>query len=272
MKVIGSTIRNKRQKLGISQRELAIDICTQATISLIENNGQCKNWDLLNKICARVGLSIEEVTDNYNYGDRGLAVTETYLFNCEFKLAQSELETLKKKRIETSKNIDRYDLCMGIIDLMQFEDPDEAIFIFNEIIRRDNFADAEHYIAWCFLGIGRAYLQKGFVDRANKFYETALAKINVVATKKQMQLESVIDVYNAIARSAVLSKNYSLVAKTSQMAIRLLGAKMSIYRLTQLLEYNCQANWLLKRPKRASKMALLAYWTRQLNDSTPQYK
>ncbi|KRM93651.1 hypothetical protein FC56_GL000368 [Lentilactobacillus senioris DSM 24302 = JCM 17472] len=267
MKVNGSTIRNKRLKLGLSQRELAIDICTQATISLIENRCECKNNDILNKICNRIGLSPEEVTNKYNYGDRALEIVETRLFNCQFEMADKQWRQIKEQRLDTSKNIDRYNLFQAIIRLVRLQDADEALFILNEIIRRNNFSKNDHYIAWCFIGIGRSYLQKGHLERANNFYRIALTKINETALQKPMNLKRVIDIYNAIIRSAILSRNYELAAKASQLAVKLLGKNQSLYRLAQLLEYNCQAHFLLNHRKRASKMALLAYWTRQFNDS-----
>lgn len=267
MKVSGTTIRNKRLKLGLSQRELAIDICTQATISTIENSCECKNSEMLNKICNRIGLLPEEVTSKYVYGERALSIIETHLFNCQFELAEKNWLAIKEQRLDSSKNIDRYNLCKAFIQLIRLEDTDEALFIFNEIIRRNNFAQDEHYRAWCFVGIGRSYFQKGYLERANKFYKIALTKINETALQKRMNLERVIDVYNIIVRSAILARNYELAAQVSQMAVKLLWKKQSLYRLTQLLEYNCQANCLLKRPKRASKMALLAYWQRQFDDS-----
>ena len=267
MKVIGSTIRKNRLKLGLSQRALATDICTQATISLIENNCECKNGDILEQICRRMNLSVAEVTNRYSYGDRVLEEAEAHLFNCQIDQAEEKLATLKKERITTSRNIDRFNLCTGFIQLIKAKDADEAIFIFNEIIRRNNFNEAEHYIAWCYLGIGRAYLKKGQLDRASKFYELALSNITTVSQFKRMEILRVIDVYSALVRSAILTDNWELAAEISRRAIRMLGQKQSLYRLKQLLEYNCHANHLLKRPMRAKKMALMIYSLQQLHES-----
>ncbi|MCY9807287.1 helix-turn-helix transcriptional regulator [Lentilactobacillus senioris] len=267
MKVSGAAIRNRRLKLGLSQRELAIDICTQATISTIENSCECKNSETLTKICNKIGLLPEEITNKYIYGERILKITEIHLCNDRLDLAEKNWQKIKCQRLDNSKNIDRYNLCKAIIGLISKNDTDEALFIFNEIIRRNNFSNNEHYIAWCFVGIGRSYMQKGYLERANQFYKIALTKINATALQKRMDLERVIDIYNVIVKSAILSHSYELAAQASQMAVKLLWKKQSLYRLTQLLEFNCQANCLLKRPKRASKMALLAYWHRQFNDA-----
>ena len=44
-----------RKKLGLSQSELAEGICTQATLSRFENNGQVPTLKILLKLCEQIG-------------------------------------------------------------------------------------------------------------------------------------------------------------------------------------------------------------------------
>ena len=50
VKVAGDKI-NKRENLKITQSELANGICTQATISNIENRNLCDSLDIFSSIC-----------------------------------------------------------------------------------------------------------------------------------------------------------------------------------------------------------------------------
>lgn len=58
MKKIGTAIKNLRKKAGLSQRELAHDICTQAQISKIEKNNEIPSAFILYKIANRLGVDM----------------------------------------------------------------------------------------------------------------------------------------------------------------------------------------------------------------------
>lgn len=54
--------RKKTKKL--SQVTLAAGICTQGTISNIENKNICDSLEILDAICKRLNLSLESVLDD----------------------------------------------------------------------------------------------------------------------------------------------------------------------------------------------------------------
>lgn len=55
---IGQTIKNLRKIAGLSQRELAKDICSQAQISKIETNDELPSSYILNKLTKRLGVDL----------------------------------------------------------------------------------------------------------------------------------------------------------------------------------------------------------------------
>jgi len=56
MYLIGDYIRHNREKMGISQRELAEGICTEVTLSRIENNKQAPKRTMFMKIIKKLAL------------------------------------------------------------------------------------------------------------------------------------------------------------------------------------------------------------------------
>ena len=58
---LGAIIKRRRLELGMTQNELADDICTQALISRIEHNDLIPKKDILDKIEARLDLDMSEL-------------------------------------------------------------------------------------------------------------------------------------------------------------------------------------------------------------------
>ena len=54
MRVAGEKIKTARKKKKLSQAELAKGICTQATISNIENKNVCDSLDIFSSVCLRL--------------------------------------------------------------------------------------------------------------------------------------------------------------------------------------------------------------------------
>ena len=55
-----------RKQAGFSQQELSEGICTQATLSKFENNGQAPSLKILIKLCNRIGLPLVDLFSSMN--------------------------------------------------------------------------------------------------------------------------------------------------------------------------------------------------------------
>lgn len=64
MKVSGEKIKIARKAKRLSQAELAKGICTQATVSNIENKNVCDSLDIFSSVCLRLDLQVEECIEN----------------------------------------------------------------------------------------------------------------------------------------------------------------------------------------------------------------
>ena len=54
----------RRKALQISQVKLSAGICTQATLSKFERRGRVPSLAILEKLCARLGLTVDELNED----------------------------------------------------------------------------------------------------------------------------------------------------------------------------------------------------------------
>ena len=66
MRVLGKKIRERRKEKKLSQMGLAEGICTQATVSKIENKNRCESLDVFSSICSKLSLSVFECLEETN--------------------------------------------------------------------------------------------------------------------------------------------------------------------------------------------------------------
>ena len=80
-----------RKALVLSQMELAEGICTQATLSRFENNGQVPNLKILIKLCNRLNLPLGElfpkVGVKYTEATEKMNKAEFFLITSEYDQA-----------------------------------------------------------------------------------------------------------------------------------------------------------------------------------------
>ena len=65
MKVLGNKFREARKKQRLSQTALAAGICTQATVSKIENKNRCESLDIFYSLCSKLNVKVNDyLADN----------------------------------------------------------------------------------------------------------------------------------------------------------------------------------------------------------------
>ncbi|WP_141744732.1 helix-turn-helix domain-containing protein, partial [Enterococcus sp. HMSC056C08] len=80
-----------RKAANLSQKEVSEGICTQATLSKFENNGQVPSLKILIKLCNRINLPLVELFSSMNVINTQL---DEQLEKAEFSLITSEYEQL----------------------------------------------------------------------------------------------------------------------------------------------------------------------------------
>lgn len=165
---LGESIKNKRKKMNMTQKQLAAGICTQGQISKIEKNEIVPLSNLLKNIADRLNVTIDELYNNkVKSYDLDKKEYELYLQSYDFELLEKKLSEINmnalnyndKTYVRYLKLVVRYEVynedmtkeLKNLIDSNTGIISDELIArILNSIsiifIDKNEFDQAEYYI------------------------------------------------------------------------------------------------------------------------------
>lgn len=170
-----------RKALGLSQTELAEGICTQATLSRFENNGKVPNLKILNKLCGRLGLPLDEL-----FPKVGVKVPEVidkmnkaefFLITSEYEQAAQLLESISSSEIEEPNLAKRYNYIKGFIMIFQKYSLTDILFTFDQILLEMDSGDSEIFSLLAYTGIGMAYSREKDYEKSEFYFSKVLEKI-----------------------------------------------------------------------------------------------
>lgn len=118
MWIDGEKIRNKRLDLGLTQTELGSGICTQATISHIENRNHVPRVKTAQLVCKRLNLILDDnllLKTNDDYHENITACFSLYLLRKPVKLRQ-KLEQIKYSKLKDPYLISQYYLMIAYLE------------------------------------------------------------------------------------------------------------------------------------------------------------
>lgn len=207
MVLTGSTIRNARKAKGMSQVQLAEGICTQATISSIENQNASTSFDILAKLCRKLGLRITDVAKNSRYGDKVFSYIEDDMRNHLYADANRHIDQIDFSKLNTRTMKCKYHCYRGFIELYINDDIDEAIYNFNLQLTQYAAEEATFYQAWSNLGIGLAYQKLEKLNRAESFIDSSAKILSHVKKEGKHNMCVIVDLYiDIIAAYSELGK------------------------------------------------------------------
>lgn len=208
MMITGSLIRNARREKGLSQVQLAEGICTQATISSIENQNACTSFDILAKLCRKLDLRITDVARNSRYGDKVFSYIEDDMRNHLYADANKHIDQIDSKKLDSRCMKGKYHCCRGFIELYINDDIEEAIYNFNLQLTQYSTDKSTFYEAWLNLGIGLAYQKLGKLCRAESFIDSSSKILSKVKKEGKHTMIAIVDLYvDIIAAYAELGKH-----------------------------------------------------------------
>ena len=155
----------RRKSLGISQSELCQGICTQATLSRFENQGQVPSVKILLDLCQRLDMSLGELfprqdvqsTDLYQH----IEAAENAFVRADYKLANQELAAVDAKQVSPLSLKKRYLYLKGFLAALTKASINDSFFYLNQLMT-DLHADFEPlYSSLAAAGLGLAYANAG---------------------------------------------------------------------------------------------------------------
>lgn len=167
-----------RKALGISQSELADGICTQATLSRFENNGQIPTLKILLKLCKRLNLSLGELFPKVEIPNSEITEkmnqAEFFLITSEYQQAADLLASIILIEAEEANAVLRYYYLKGFIMFFQNEPVMDIMFVFDQILLTES---QPIFRLLAYTGIGMIYLREEQEEKAEFYFNKVLEQI-----------------------------------------------------------------------------------------------
>lgn len=131
VETIGSIVKQQRQALKYTQKNLANGICSQSMLSAIEHDQYIPNAQLLIALCKRLGLSLDvlSLAENYAIG-AAEDMNQRVVKLCNRHEYKELLEFLMKDEViavvQTDSQMQSYYYYLAVAQLQSSETPNEA--------------------------------------------------------------------------------------------------------------------------------------------------
>ncbi|MBW1605820.1 helix-turn-helix transcriptional regulator [Lactobacillus sp. Sy-1] len=234
IRIIGSRIKKQRKHFKISQKQLAVGVCTQGLISQIENSNITTNIDVIYKICDRLNLNINDIIVN-GIANKTLDQIEDSIFNRQFQQAQQLIIKVKPNNLDTRELKGRYYCYLGVLSLKLKFDYQSAIEAFKEVLIKYSGLDKQNiYTTWAHIGIAKAHLMLKDRNQADQFNELAIAYLKLHQFSPKNDFRLLVNIYlESIALHQELLK-YDEAMILNKTACRFLRSVDSMYQLATL--------------------------------------
>ena len=179
----------RRKQKGISQVKLCDGICTQSTLSKLENKGQVPSVRILNQLCQRLDMTISDLSESERPAKQVrltvLDRVEQQLMAEQFPAAIKLLATVNVDDLISKKMRMQYYYLKGMIDTLTSNQTATTMFNFTQILDK---LDEEHQTVFsqlAYLGCGILYARRDHLGNAEFFFTKVINYLDRARAKAQ---------------------------------------------------------------------------------------
>ncbi|WP_368251303.1 helix-turn-helix domain-containing protein [Enterococcus sp. 2201sp1_2201st1_B8_2201SCRN_220225] len=169
-----------RKKKGFSQKELAEGICTQATLSRLENNGQIPTLKILIQLCNRLELPLGDLFPKVGAQNTRLREElnqgEFYLITSEYDRLADLLAKIDVTELDGSLLLQYYYL-QGFVMIFRNAKVTDILFTFDQLLAEEQKNSQEIYRLLAYTGMGLVYLREKDLNKAGYYFQKVLSYI-----------------------------------------------------------------------------------------------
>lgn len=170
---------HQRKRLGYSQVALSKGICTQSTLSKFENNGQIPSLSILEQLCDRLGLTIDDLnknnTSSIRYIRNLLDEIELALMIEQFPQAVSKLKKVQLADLKSPQDKMQYYYVKGMIYTLTNNNASTSLFNFTKILDELDEQHRTIYSPLAYLGSGILYARQNSMEHADFFFSKVIS-------------------------------------------------------------------------------------------------
>ena len=169
-----------RKKKGFSQKELAEGICTQATLSRLENNGQIPTLKILIQLCNRLELPLGDLFPKVGAQNTRLREElnqgEFYLITSEYEDLADLLAKIDVAELDGSLLL-QYHYLQGFVMIFRNAKVTDILFTFDQLLAEEQKNSQEIYRLLAYTGMGLVYLREKDLNKAGYYFQKVLSHI-----------------------------------------------------------------------------------------------
>lgn len=241
-KQIGDVVKEARKAKRMTQKELATGICTQATVSNLENNNSVPAVRTLLAIGERLKIDFSDLSEYLPVSENGhrelFYKVKEFFQQMKYKEAKELLlKKIKLKDLRESTEIKEYHYYMGMASLMSDENFSDAHYHFNLSMQASTNKNVDILDSLTTNGIAVAYFTAGELDKSKYYFEKSLAQLEEIR-KSDVQFSDVaesIQIYYNAAKYYSAVRSYAKAIELCSIGIKLKKAEGSIHGLEFLL-------------------------------------
>lgn len=170
-----------RKAMGLSQNELAKGICTQATLSRFENNGQVPTLKILIKLCNRLELPLGELFPKAGVQHpeiiEKMDQAEFFLITSEYEQLADILKMISIETVQDTALLLRYYYLKGYVMIFQNEAATDVLFNFDKLLMEEEKTGNEIYRLLAYTGIGMVYARDNDQEKAEFYFNKVFQRI-----------------------------------------------------------------------------------------------
>lgn len=238
---LGDKIKKARLEQGLKQTELASGICTQATISNLENNTSIPTLVILFQIGTRLNLELSELSE---YAIEQISPTvvvfkQVQALRSQFKLKEAcDLlkDQLKFEDLKTNQEKKQYYYYLGITSLLGYNEISDAQYNFQLGLNLETDKQREFLDILLTNGIGLAYFMNSEEDKALTYFEKSMVELDQFVNQTNSLRESIeiMKLYYTSAKFYSAIKQYAKALNLCDLGIALQKREHANYDLDRL--------------------------------------
>lgn len=238
---LGNKLKERRLSKGLTQKQLADGICTQATISNLENNSSIPTFPVLMSLATKLDIEFKEI---YDYVEEQ-SHKNTKIFN-ELRILCSEIkykeafELLNNKidynQLEDSLELRKYYYYKGITSLLAYQNFSDAHYNFHLSLSSDEKRELDFFDVLSTNGIAMTYFLDSETDKARTYFDKALLQLNQLMDYLNLNQESleIIKIYYNTAKFHSSVKEYQKAIELCSLGIALQKQQNMNFELDKL--------------------------------------
>lgn len=266
MELRGDQLKKYRIQKRMSQADLASGVCTQATVSLMENRNKLPGMPILFAVCERLGVQVDDLVaeDSHNLGDIFEKVNQS-LMKHEYDLAAQALNEIRIKQIRNAFDKQRYYYFIGVTQFYVNQDLNEAMFNFQLSNQEFSENSGNVYQALTTLEMGMVYLAQNNPKLAGQMAKRVSLLIgdnHLTGTVSQL-----IQVNVNLSKLAYESNQISISLEAAEAALKICKLHGLLFLLDEVYLCLAKSNQALGKIKEAKKQTDIALAVNEVIDN-----